>query len=143
VSAPVGSPAFGKWYARADRRCANSGYGAFRTARIPIHTPAVAPTDNGLLAPELAAGIARVKSAKSIGVGSGVWLTLRQAQALLNAPDITKTKGLRASAIIAPCRPAAPCALPHWWRPTMGAFQEHSRGRRRSPRGTRMRRSCG
>src|ERR1039458_2210173 len=23
VSAPVGSPAFGKWYARADRRCAN------------------------------------------------------------------------------------------------------------------------
>src|ERR1022692_3346736 len=54
VSAPVGSPAFGKWYARADRRCANSGYGAFRTARIPIHTPAVAPTDNGLLAPELA-----------------------------------------------------------------------------------------
>ena len=71
---------------------------------------AVEAADNGLLAPELAAGIARVKSAKSIGVGSGVWLTLRQAQALLNAPDITKTKGLRASAIIAPCRPAAPCA---------------------------------
>src|ERR1035438_6644386 len=35
VSAPVGSPAFGKWYARADRRCANSGYGAFRAARNP------------------------------------------------------------------------------------------------------------
>jgi hypothetical protein len=36
---------------------------------------------NGLLAPELAAGIARVKSAKSIGVKSGHWLTLRQPQA--------------------------------------------------------------
>jgi site-specific recombinase XerD len=51
--------------------------------------------DNGLLAPELAAGIARVKSAKSMGVRTGNWLSLKQAQALLNAPDITTTKGLR------------------------------------------------
>src|ERR1039457_3850148 len=57
--------------------------------------------DNGLLAPELAAGIARVKSAKSIGVRGGNWLSLKQAQALLNAPDITTTKGLRDRAIIA------------------------------------------
>jgi site-specific recombinase XerD len=65
-----------------------------------IRTPAVAATDNGLLAPEPAAGIARVKSAKSMGVRSGKWLTLRQAQALLNAPDITTTQGLRDHAII-------------------------------------------
>ena len=57
--------------------------------------------DNGLLAPELAAGIARVKSAKSMGVRTGNWLSLKQAQALLNAPDITMTKGLRDRAIIA------------------------------------------
>jgi site-specific recombinase XerD len=57
--------------------------------------------DNGLLAPELAAGIARVKSAKSMGVRTGTWLTLKQAQALLNAPDIATTKGLRDRAIIA------------------------------------------
>ncbi len=57
--------------------------------------------DNGLLAPELAAGIARVKSAKSMGVRTGNWLSLKQAQALLNAPDITTTKGLRDRAIIA------------------------------------------
>jgi len=57
--------------------------------------------DNGLLAPELAAGIARVKSAKSTGVRTGNWLSLKQAQALLNAPDITTTKGLRDRAIIA------------------------------------------
>jgi integrase len=57
--------------------------------------------DNGLLAPELAAGIARVKSAKSIGVRVGNWLSLRQAQALLSAPDATTTKGLRDRAILA------------------------------------------
>jgi site-specific recombinase XerC len=54
-----------------------------------IRKLAVEATDNALLAPELAAGIQRVKSAKSIGVRAGNWLTLRQAQALLNAPDIT------------------------------------------------------
>ena len=62
---------------------------------------AVEAADNGLLAPELAAGIARVKSAKSMGVRTGNWLSLQQAQALLNAPDITTTKGLRDRAIIA------------------------------------------
>ncbi|MCX6625715.1 MAG: tyrosine-type recombinase/integrase [Acidobacteria bacterium] len=57
--------------------------------------------DNGLLAPELAAGIARVKSAKSVGVRTGNWLSLKQSQALLNAPDITTAKGRRDRAIIA------------------------------------------
>src|ERR1035441_9725205 len=66
-----------------------------------IRKLAVEATDNGLLAPELAAGIARVKSAKSIGVRMGNWLSLKQAQALLNAPDITTLKGLRDRAIIA------------------------------------------
>jgi hypothetical protein len=77
-----------------------------------IRKLAVEATDNGLLAPELAAGIQRVKSAKSIGVRAGNWLSLKQAQALLNAPDITTTKGLRDRAIIAVllyalCRSAA------------------------------------
>src|ERR1017187_6595974 len=93
---------------------------------------AVAATDDGRLAPGLAAGIARVKSAKSIGVRSGKWLTLRQAQALLNAPDIATTKGPRDRAIIAPCRPAAPCALPRWRRSPMGAVRADSRWRRRA-----------
>ena len=42
-----------------------------------------------------------MKSAKSIGVRAGNWLSLKQAQTLLNAPDITTTKGLRDRAIIA------------------------------------------
>src|SRR5579862_196657 len=57
--------------------------------------------DNGLLAPELAAGLCRVKSAKSVGIRVGNWLSLRQAQALLSAPDIATVKGLRDRAILA------------------------------------------
>jgi site-specific recombinase XerC len=62
---------------------------------------AVEAADNGLLAPELAAGISRVKGAKSKGVRVGNWLSLRQAQALLNAPDATTKKGLRDRAMLA------------------------------------------
>jgi hypothetical protein len=43
--------------------------------------------DNGLLAPELAAGISRLKSVKSIGVRTGNWRSLRQAEALIGAMD--------------------------------------------------------
>ncbi|HEY4363270.1 MAG TPA: site-specific integrase [Bryobacteraceae bacterium] len=57
--------------------------------------------DNGLLAPELAAGISRVKSAKSVGIRAGNWLSARQAQSFLNAPDITTVRGLRDCAILA------------------------------------------
>src|SRR5438876_1168213 len=57
--------------------------------------------DNGLLAPEVAASISRVKSVKSIGIRAGNWLSLRQAQALLGAPDAATTKGLRDRAILA------------------------------------------
>src|SRR6202167_3172640 len=66
-----------------------------------IRQLSVEATDNGLLAPEIAAGIQRVKSAKSIGVRAGNWLSLKQSQTLLNAPDISTLKGLRDRAIIA------------------------------------------
>src|SRR5215831_11198015 len=62
---------------------------------------AVEAADNGLLAPELAAGIARVKSAKPKGRRVGNWLSPQQAQTLLNAPDIATNKGLRDRAILA------------------------------------------
>ena len=57
--------------------------------------------DNGLLAPELAAGITRVKGAKSKGVRTGNWLSVQQAQRLLNAPEVTTKKGLRDRAMLA------------------------------------------
>ena len=66
-----------------------------------IRKLAMEAADNGLLDPELAAGIRRVKSVKSVGIRVGNWLSLRQAQALVNAPDITTLKGLRDRAILA------------------------------------------
>jgi site-specific recombinase XerD len=57
--------------------------------------------DNGLLAPELATGISRVKSVKSTGIRVGNWLSQRQSQALLSAPDISTVRGLRDRAILA------------------------------------------
>src|ERR1700682_880872 len=66
-----------------------------------IRKLAAEAADNGLLAPELAAGISRVKSAKTQGIRVGNWLSLRQAQALLSAPDITTLCGLRDRAILA------------------------------------------
>src|SRR5437667_6216861 len=51
---------------------------------------AVEAADNGLLAPELAAGFTRIKGAKSQGVRVGNWLSLRQAQTLLNTPDVKR-----------------------------------------------------
>jgi site-specific recombinase XerD len=66
-----------------------------------IRKLAAEAADNGLLAPELAAGISRVKSVKSTGIRVGNWLSLRQAQALLSATDIATVKGLRDRAILA------------------------------------------
>src|ERR1041384_1983257 len=53
----------------------------------------VEASDNGLLAPELANGIVRVKGVASKGVRLGNWLTLRQAQTLLNTPDASVQSG--------------------------------------------------
>src|SRR3954447_4286166 len=62
---------------------------------------AVEAADNGLLAPELANGIVRVKGVASKGIRLGNWLSLAQAQKLLNTADVTTTKGLRDRAILA------------------------------------------
>src|SRR5271170_2959743 len=66
-----------------------------------IRKLAAEAADNGLLAPDLAAGISRVKSVKSTGIRAGNWLSQRQAQALLSAPDVSTVRGLRDRAILA------------------------------------------
>src|SRR5467141_1665140 len=62
---------------------------------------AVEAADNGLLAPELAAGITRIKGVRAKGVRVGNWLSTRQAQTLLNTPDVRTKKGLRDRAMFA------------------------------------------
>ena len=57
--------------------------------------------DNGLLAPEIAAGIARVKGARRQGVRIGNWLTKEQTEQLLRLPDPSTLKGKRDRALLA------------------------------------------
>ena len=57
--------------------------------------------DNALLAPELAAGIAKVRGAKRLGTRAGNWLTPEEATALLNAPDRSTLIGCRDRALLA------------------------------------------
>ena len=55
----------------------------------------------GLLSPELAAGIQRVKGAKRLGLRIGNWLSTEQAKTLLQAPDWETMTGKRDHAILA------------------------------------------
>jgi site-specific recombinase XerD len=57
--------------------------------------------DSGLLSPDLAAGIRRVKGAKTLGVRLGNWLTAEQARMLCQAPNPDTLKGKRDRALLA------------------------------------------
>jgi len=57
--------------------------------------------DSGLLSPELAAGIRRVKGAKRLGVRLGNWLTAEEARLLWQLPNTNGLKGKRDRAILA------------------------------------------
>ena len=57
--------------------------------------------DAGLLSPELAAGIRRVKGAKKLGVRLGNWLTAAEARRFWQAPDASTLKGKRDRATLA------------------------------------------
>lgn len=57
--------------------------------------------DSGLLSPELAAGIRRVKGAKKLGVRLGNWLTTEQAGTLWQLPNTETLKGKRDRAMLA------------------------------------------
>jgi site-specific recombinase XerD len=57
--------------------------------------------DSGLLSPDLAAGIHRVKGAKQLGRRSGNWLSLEQSTDLLNRADGTMVRQKRDHAMLA------------------------------------------
>jgi site-specific recombinase XerD len=57
--------------------------------------------DIGLLSPDLAAGIRRVKGAKKLGMRLGNWLTAEEGRALWQLPDMQTVKGRRDRAILA------------------------------------------
>jgi integrase len=59
--------------------------------------------DAGLLSPELAAGIRRVKGTRKLGVRLGNGLTADEARALLQSIDAETARGKRSRAILALC----------------------------------------
>ena len=56
--------------------------------------------DNGLLDPDIAAGIAKVKGTSGQGVRTGNWLTKEQSETILRLPDVSTLKGKRDRAIL-------------------------------------------
>lgn len=57
--------------------------------------------DTGLLSPDLAAGIRRVKGAKKLGMRLGNWLTVEEGRSLWQLPNRYTVKGKRDRAILA------------------------------------------
>ncbi len=57
--------------------------------------------DTGLLSPELAAGIRRVKGSKKLGIRLGNWLTVNEARSLWQIPDARTLKSKRDRAMLA------------------------------------------
>src|ERR1035437_1373020 len=70
---------------------------------------AVEASDNGLLAPELASGITRVKGVAFKGVRLGNWLSVKQAQTLPLPRGCATARSWR-------CSWVADCAAPKWRR---------------------------
>jgi site-specific recombinase XerD len=99
-----GCPAFNKATIASYRSSLEAGGLAPATINVrmsAIRKLAVEAADNGLLAPEIASGIARARGVKQRGTRTGNWLTLAQAQELLRCPNMTSMKGIRDRAILA------------------------------------------
>ena len=79
----------------------NLAAGTINVRLAAVRRLAYEAADAGLLSPELAAGIRRVKGAKKLGVRLGNWLSPNEARALWQSPDAETRKGKRDRAIIA------------------------------------------
>jgi site-specific recombinase XerD len=65
-----------------------------------IRKLAAEAAEQGLLAPEVAAGTRNIRGARQQGTRTGNWLTTNQAKALLQAPDPATLKGKRDRALL-------------------------------------------
>ena len=74
--------------------------GTINVRLAAIRRLAYEAADSGLLSPELAAGIRRVKGARRLGLRLGNWLTAEQARTLWQLPNAETVKGKRDRAIL-------------------------------------------
>lgn len=77
----------------------------YAPSTINLHLAAVRrlafeAADTGLLSPELAAGIARVKGVKRLGVRMGNWLSATQGKSLVDCHPTDSARGLRNRAMV-------------------------------------------
>jgi site-specific recombinase XerD len=75
--------------------------GMFNVRMAAVRRLAYETADSGLLSPELAAGIHRVKGVRKPGSRLGSWLTAGEAAALWQVPDGQTLTGNRNRAILA------------------------------------------
>jgi site-specific recombinase XerD len=68
---------------------------------VAVRRLAYEAAGTGLLSPELAAGIRRVKRAKRVGVRLGNWLSAEQVKTFLRSANLDTMRGKRDRAIIA------------------------------------------
>lgn len=80
---------------------ANLAAGTINGRLAAVRRLAYEAADAGLLSPELAAGIRRVKGAKKLGVRLGNWLTAEEARRFWQSPAPDTLKGKRDRAILA------------------------------------------
>ena len=86
---------------KADLESRQLAPGTVNVRLASVRRLAYETADSGLLSPELAAGIRRVKGAKRLGVRLGNWLTPEEARSLWQLPDTSPLKGKRDRAILA------------------------------------------
>ena len=101
---PGGYPGFTKATVQAYRAALEAGSLAASSINIrlsALRKLAAEAADNGLLAPEVASAVSRVRGAKRHGVRVGNWLTLDQAERLLELPGSKTKKGKRDRALLA------------------------------------------
>src|SRR5450755_1248907 len=79
----------------------NLAPGTINVRLAAVRRLAYEAADSGLLSPDLAAGIRRVKGAKKLGCRLGNWLTAEEARTLWQLPDSATLKGKRDRAILA------------------------------------------
>ena len=79
----------------------NLAAGTINVRLAAVRRLAYEAADAGLLSPELAAGIRRVKGVKKLGARLGNWLSVNEAHALWQSPEPATLKGKRDRAIIA------------------------------------------
>ena len=66
-----------------------------------IRRLAAEAADNGFITSEVAAGIARIRGVRRNGLRIGKWLTIQEAEKLMDSPDVSTLKGKRDKALLA------------------------------------------